>query len=99
MEKINNSKVIDGMDNLLCLFGNKLNIDYFCVNNLDLNPEKNSFRTFYGVEYEKGVAEKAINSSIFSNAVLGTSPIIDYVNRNVPKDADLKVIYNYIILL
>lgn len=28
------------------------------VNNLDLNPEKNSFRTFYNVEYEKGVAEK-----------------------------------------
>lgn len=67
------------------------------VNNLDLNPEKNSFRTFYNVEYEKGVAEKAINSSIFSNAVLGTSPIIDYVNLNIPENKNLKIIYNFII--
>jgi hypothetical protein len=67
------------------------------VNNLDLNPEKNSFRTFYSIEYEKGVAEKAINSSIFSSDVLGTSPIIDYVNRNIPEHNDLKIIYNYII--
>ena len=67
------------------------------LNDVNFNPEKTSFRTFYGVEYEKGIAENAINSSIFSNAILGTAPIIDYVNQNVPEDNDLKIIYNYII--
>ena len=67
------------------------------INNVNFNTEESSFRTFYGVEYEKGVAENALNSSIFSSAVIGTSPIIDYVNRNIPEDNDLKIIYNYII--
>lgn len=67
------------------------------VNNVDLNARKNSFRTFYGVEYEEGIARNAINSSILSNAFIGTAPVIDYVNENIPKYENLKVIYNYII--
>lgn len=65
--------------------------------NTDLDLTKNSFKTFHEYHYEDGVAEKVANAGILSDSLFGTAPIIDYINRNTPKDRISKQIFCYMI--
>lgn len=67
------------------------------VENINFDSTVNSFKTFYDYKYEDEVIERAKEASIFSDAIFGISPIIHHVNKNLPKNENLKVIYNYII--
>ena len=64
---------------------------------LDLNATRNSFKTFYELKYNDDIIKQAKESSILSHSVIGVAPIIHYVNENLPKEEELKMIYNYLI--
>lgn len=76
---------------------NSINYSKNIIKSINFNSKESSFKTFYNVEFEDGVSSRAINSSILSNAIFSTSPIIDYVNINIPEKENLDKIYNYII--
>lgn len=65
------------------------------VNKVNFKSKESSFRPFYGIEYEEGLAENSKKLSILSNFVYGNAPIVDYVNSNLPKEEILRAIYFY----
>lgn len=65
--------------------------------NISFESKVNSFRTFYGIKYEDEIANKSKLLSMLSNSAFGNAPIIDYVNRNLPKKEELKDIFIYFI--
>lgn len=67
------------------------------VQDINFESKKNSFKTFYGVEYENEIAEKSKNLSMLSDIAFGNAPIIDYVNRNLPIKEEIKEIFVYLI--
>lgn len=67
------------------------------VENINFSSTENSFKTFYGIDYEDEIAEKSKNLSILSDVAFGNAPIIDYVNRNLPKNEEMKEIFIYYI--
>lgn len=65
---------------------------------VNFSATSNTFRTFYGIEYEKEIGEKSKDFSIFSSFIYGNAPIINYVNNNLPKKEVMKNIYMYVFL-
>lgn len=67
------------------------------VSKINFMSKTNSFKTFYGIEYEDEIAEKSKKLSMLANTAFGNAPIIDYVNRNLPESEEMKEIFIYLI--
>ena len=67
------------------------------VKNINFKVHENSFKTFYDFKYEDGVAENSNKLTILSGSVYGNAPIVDYVNKCLPKDEIVKNMFSYII--
>lgn len=79
-------------------FYNENSIEYSkkAVNKVNFNASKNSFQSFYGKEYTSGFVDNIDNISILDNPDYNNAPIIDYVNKNEPKEKELKTIYVFL---
>ncbi|XPV52516.1 MAG: hypothetical protein ACNI3H_09065 [Halarcobacter ebronensis] len=77
---------------------NSLDYSKRICKNISYEASKNSFKSFYEFHYEEGLADRTNELSILSDAVLNNAPIVDYVNRNLPDEEEMKQIFCYFIL-
>ncbi|WP_424688447.1 motility associated factor glycosyltransferase family protein [Halarcobacter ebronensis] len=76
---------------------NSLDYSKRICKNISYEASKNSFKSFYEFHYEEGLADRTNELSILSDAVLNNAPIVDYVNRNLPDEEEMKQIFCYFI--
>ena len=67
------------------------------LDNLSQESKKNTFKTFYGVEYGDEIVSRTKDISMLSSSTFGNAPIIDYVNRHLPSKEEMKEIFVYLI--
>lgn len=64
-------------------------------NKVNTIPSKDSFKTFYEYNYEN--TDKALEKGLLWDYTTGDAPIINFVNKNLPKEESLNKIQKFII--
>lgn len=67
------------------------------IDNVNFETFKNSFKTFYEVNYTDDVVENAKKASILSQTIFGIAPITNYVHKNLDKKQEMKDILKFFI--
>ena len=65
---------------------------------VNFNPRKNSFKTYYEFDVSQRQASNALNSNVLSNFYNENSPFINFFKSKLPEKEELKKIYKYIVL-
>lgn len=89
--------VYDNIEDIWIYNTNSVNYSHEVVRDINFNAKINTFKTFYDYKYSDDVIDRVKNAKIDSSAILGTSPISHYVNKNLPKEENFNKIYNYIV--
>ena len=65
--------------------------------NLNFDPDKSSFKTFYEYSYNDFSAKSALESDILAPYTLGNAPVVNFVNKNLNNPQKLERIEKFII--
>lgn len=66
------------------------------INNMSLDATIDSFKTFYDTPANDTMANNALESDIMISYSLGNSPVVNFVNKNLPKNQNFKEIPKFI---
>jgi hypothetical protein len=66
------------------------------INNMSFDATIDSFKTFYDTPTNDAMATNALESDIMISYSTGNSPIINFVNKNLPKNQNFKEIPKFI---
>lgn len=67
------------------------------INNMSLDATIDSFKTFYDMPTNDTMAANALESDIMLSYSSGNSPIVNFVNKNLPKKQHFKEIPKFIV--
>ncbi len=67
------------------------------VQEINSSALENTFKTFYEEVYNDKIIELSKNASITSSAYIGNATISHYIQKNIPKEQEMKNIYKYFI--
>lgn len=94
-------------DNYFDIYDNKNKEYYYNQNSYEYSKNRvcdvsfsaleNTFKTFYEKKYDEGVVERIKEASITSNVYIGNAAISHYIQKNIPKEQEMKTIYKYFI--
>lgn len=89
--------IINLSNNQLLYGGNSLEISKKLIIESDSDVGKQSFKAFYDYPTNEEDAIDALNKGMLSRYIVGNSPVINFVNKNLPTPQVLNSIYKYII--
>lgn len=75
---------------------NSYNLSEEIINNMSLDATIDSFKTFYDTPANDTMANNALESDIMISYSLGNSPVVNFVNKNLPKNQNFKEIPKFI---
>jgi len=76
---------------------NSIEVSKKIAEDINFDATVNSFKTFYEYNYNDNLAKTALEQDILAPCTIGNAPVVNFVNKNLPKKQNVKEIHKFII--